>query len=188
MNIGGLLRYFIKLGINRLLGQPQVAEISGQPKACVYVRVSTKKQEEVGNLERQRTRVVNYCIEKGYALIGVYSDIASGLNPKRRGLAKLLTAVKKGKVDLIVVEYQDRLARFGYEYIQRYCLDNGAAIEIIHQQEDPNSGEFGYDLNQELVEDLIAIVSSFSARLYGSRGGRVAKKVATVLEEAKCIE
>jgi excisionase family DNA binding protein len=188
--IGGRRR-FSESEINRLLGVSEVAEICGQPKACVYVRVSTKKQEEVGNLERQQTRVVNYCIEKGYALIGVYSDIASGLNPNRRGLSKLLTAVKKGKVDVIVVEYQDRLARFGYEYIQRYCLESGVTIEIIeegvvhashaNQQEDK-------DLNQELVDDLIAIVSSFSARLYGSRGGRVAKKVVTVLEEAKCIE
>jgi len=178
--VGGRRR-FPESEINRLLGVSEVAEISGQPKACVYVRVSTKKQEEAGNLERQRTRVVNYCIEKGYAVTGVYSDIASGLNPNRRGLLKLLSTVKKGKVDVIVVEFQDRLARFGYEYIQRYCLESGVVIEIINQQEDK-------DLNQELVDDLIAIVSSFSARLYGSRGGRVTKKVSTILEEAKCIE
>jgi putative resolvase len=62
--VGGRRR-FSESEINRLLGVSEVAEISGQSKACVYVRVSTKKQEEVGNLERQKTRVVNYCIEKG---------------------------------------------------------------------------------------------------------------------------
>ncbi|MFQ6042632.1 MAG: IS607 family transposase [Candidatus Poribacteria bacterium] len=121
-------------------------------------------------------------MEKGYAVVGVYSDIASGLNANRRGLMKLLTAVKKGKVDIIVVEFQDRLARFGYEFLTRYCLDNGVTIEIVNQQESE-------DLNQELVNDLIAHVRSFSARIYGRRGGRVAQKVATLLEEEeKCIE
>ena len=113
------------------------------------------------------------------------------MNPNRRGLNKLFSLVKEKKVDCVVVEYQDRLARFGYEFFQRYCLESGVAIEIINQQEDK-------DLNQEMVEDLISIVSSFSARIYGSRGGRVAKKVATLLaeglgtdgtaEEEKCIE
>ncbi|HIE27936.1 TPA: IS607 family transposase [Candidatus Poribacteria bacterium] len=176
--VGGRRR-FPESEINRLLGKETSRQVG--TRACVYARVSTKKQEEAGNLERQRTRVVNYCIEKGYAVVGVYSDIASGLNANRRGLMKLLTAVKKGKVDIIVVEFQDRLARFGYEFLQRYCLDNGVTIEIINQQESE-------DLNQELVNDLIAIVSSFSARIYGCRGGRVAKKVATLLEEEKCIE
>ena len=179
--VGGRRR-FPESEINRLLGKETVAFLSDQPRACVYARVSTKKQEEAGNLERQTSRVVNYCMEKGYAVVGVYSDIASGLNANRRGLMKLLTAVKKGKVDIIVVEFQDRLARFGYEFLTRYCLDNGVTIEIVNQQEPE-------DLNQELVNDLIAIVSSFSARIYGRRGGRVAKKVATLLEEEeKCIE
>ena len=198
--VGGRRR-FPESEINRLLGKETVAFLSGQPRACVYARVSTKKQEEAGNLERQTSRVVNYCMEKGYAVVSVYSDIASGLNANRRGLMKLLTAVKKGKVDIIVVEFQDRLARFGYEFLTRYCLDNCVTIEIIeegvvyashaNQQEDK-------DLNQELVDDLIAIVSSFSARIYGRRGGRVSKKVATLLaeglgtdgtaEEEKCIE
>ena len=178
--VGGRRR-FPENEITRLLGESvEETVVKGHPRACVYVRVSTKKQEESGNLERQRIRVVDYCIEKGYAVVGFHSDVASGLNPNRRGLMKLFDAVKKGKVDVIVVEFQDRLARFGYEYIKHYCLDNGVTIEIINQQEHK-------DLNQELVDDLISIVSSFSARLYGSRGGRVAKKVATVLEEAKCI-
>ena len=190
--VGGRRR-FPENEITRLLGksvEETVVKIKGHPRACVYVRVSTKKQEESGNLERQRIRVIDYCIEKGYAVVGFHSDVASGLNPNRRGLMKLFDAVKKGKVDIIVVEFQDRLARFGYEYIKHYCLDNGVTIEIINQQEDAEglaSMAPRQDLNQELVDDLISIVSSFSARLYGSRGGRVAKKVATVLEEAKCI-
>jgi len=99
-------RRFPESEINRLLGQPQVADIKGQPKAGVYVRLSTKKQKASGNLERQQTRVVNYCIEKGYAVIGVYSDIDSGLNPNRRGLMKLF-AVKKEKVKRLLSKLQN---------------------------------------------------------------------------------
>lgn len=169
-------RRFSEDEIFRLLGKPSL-EVGKKVRAVIYARVSTLKQADAGNLERQRARLASYCLEKGYAIVDSFSDIASGLNPNRRGLNKLFLLVKENKVDCVVIEYQDRLARFGYEYIQRYCQDLGVAIEILNQQED-----------QELVDDLISIVSSFSARIYGRRGGRVAKKVATLLEEEKCIE
>lgn len=174
-------RRFSENEIQRLLGKPLGASVRENVRAVIYARVSTLKQAEAGNLERQQARLASYCLEKGYAIVASFSDIASGLNPNRRGLNKLLGLVKEKQVDFVVIEYQDRLARFGYEYIQRYCLDNGVAIEILNQQENK-------DLNQEMVDDLISIVSSFSARIYGSRGGRVAKKVAILLEEEKCIE
>jgi len=174
-------RRFSEDEILRLLGKSSLVEVGKKVRAVIYARVSTLKQADAGNLERQQARIASYCLEKGYAIVDSCNDIASGLNSNRRGLNKLLKLVKEKKVDCVVVEYQDRLARFGYEYIQRYCLDNGVTIEVLNVTENK-------DFHQELVDDLIAIVSSFSARIYGSRGGKVAKKVATLLEEEKCIE
>ena len=194
-------RRFSEDEILRLLGKPSLAEVGKKVRAVIYARVSTLKQADAGNLERQLSRLASYCLEKGYAIVDSFSDIASGLNENRRGLNKFFSLVKEKKVDCVVVEYQDRLARFGYEYIQRYCLDNRVAIEILeegvvhasHTNQQENKGfdtlrTQPKDFNQELVDDLIAIVSSFSARIYGRRGGRVAKKVSAVLEEEKCIE
>ena len=73
-------------------------------------------------------------------------------------LKKLLNQIKEGRVKKVIIEYPDRLARFGYEYLKAY----GVELDIIHPKE---MGE----LQKELAEDLIAIVSSFAARIYGHR-------------------
>ena len=77
--------------------------------------------------------------------------------------------MKKGSVKKIIIEYHDRLARFGYEYL-KFILDSfGVELVILHGKDQPE------DLQQELAEDLISIVTSFAARIYGKRGGH--KKV-----------
>jgi putative resolvase len=84
------------------------------------------------------------------------------VNENRRGLRKLLNQVKEGRVKKVIIEYPDRLARFGYEYL-KFILDAyGVELEIIHPKETE-------ELQKELAEDLIAIVSSFAARIYGHR-------------------
>jgi predicted site-specific integrase-resolvase len=77
------------------------------------------------------------------------------------------------EVDKIVIEYHDRLARFGFRYLENHCRQMGVEIEVM---EDNDSKE----PDQEMVEDLIAIITSFSARLYGTIGGR---KVTQCLDE-----
>ena len=137
-------------------------------QAFLYVRVSTKKQEESGNLLRQKERLMNYAIEQGLHIAGVYEDVASGLNENRKGLSKLLKEMKNQKVSYLIIEYKDRLARFGFSYLENHLRELGC--EIIIAEEKQMSEE------QELVDDLIAITTSFSARIYGKRGG---KKVST---------
>lgn len=106
-----------------------------------------------------------YGKSKGYEYI-VISEIASGVNEKRRGLRTLLNKVKNGEVEKVIIEYPDRLARFGYEYIKIFLISFGVKIIVIEEPEEPE------DLNKELAEDLIAIVTSFAGRVYGKRGGR----------------
>lgn len=80
-------------------------------------------------------------------------DVVSGLNEKRRGLKKLFDYVVNGKVNIVVVSYKDRLTRFGFKYLEEFFRSHGVRIEVIFGKEPKN-------LQQELVEDLIAIVTS----------------------------
>lgn len=109
-------------------------------------------------------------------MTSIYTEIASGLNENRRELTKLLKEAHKGNIDIIIIEYKDRLARFGYKYLEQYFLSHKVAIEVIETNEEKSPRE-------ELVNDMIAIVTSFSARIYGKRGGRVAKKLMETIRQ-----
>lgn len=157
-----------------------VGESPPSERACgIYARVSTKKQEQMGNLARQEERLVAYAMANGYEVAVAASDVASGLNTKRRGLAKVVKAAQEGTISTVVIEYPDRLARFGYEYLEKLFCVLGVNLVVV----DDEGGEGG-DAENELVNDLLAVVSSFAARLYGARGGRkVRQEVAVVLAE-----
>ncbi|WP_027718488.1 IS607 family transposase [Desulfovirgula thermocuniculi] len=149
--------------INRILG---TGGIKAEPDTVVlYARVSTKKQADAGNLERQLERLRAYARERGYRVVAEHSDVASGLNQNRRGLERVLKAAERGEFKKLLIEYPDRLARFGYAYLERHLKYRGVEIEVTSQKEPE-------DAHAELVQDLLAIVTSFSARLYGARGGR----------------
>jgi len=93
------------------------------------------------------------------------SDIASGLKTDREGLLKLLDYVVNRQVDVIVVTYRDRLTRFGLEYLEYFFRQYGVRVEAV-------LGEEPKETRQELVEDLIEVVSSFAGKLYGLRSRR----------------
>lgn len=95
--------------------------------------------------------------------------MASEINENRRELHRMLKKVEEDDITIVLAEYKDRIARFGYEYIERYCRSHKTKIECIEQQENQT-------LNEEMVEDMISIMTSFSARLYGRRGAKQIKK------------
>lgn len=147
-------------------------------KVFIYARVSTKKQQESGNLERQIARLTEYAIKKGYIIQAIYKEVASGINENRKNLSKLLNETKEHPKSIILIEYKDRLARFGYSFLEKYIQDNDCSIEIMKQKEANDE--------QELVEDMIAITTSFSARMYGKRGGKKAiKELQTILTKGE---
>jgi len=149
--------------INRILG---TGGVKAAPEAVVlYARVSTKKQADAGNLERQMERLRQYAQGKGFTVRAEFTDIASGLNQKRRGLANVLKMAEQGECKKLLIEYPDRLARFGYEYLERHLRYCGVEIIAITEQEPE-------DTQTELLRDLLSIVTTFSTRLYGARGGR----------------
>ena len=104
--------------------------------------------------------------------------LLSGLNENRRGLRRLLKMAREGKIDKVVVEFQDRLARFGFKYLETYFAAFDVQVEVTGGNE-PKS------LQQELVDDMPAILASFSAKLYGHRSRRFRKRVREAMKDVE---
>ena len=126
-----------------------------------YARVSSKKQSD--DLERQVNNINQY-LSSIYDNFDIITDIGSGINYKKPGLMKLIEKINKKEVDLIVVLYKDRLVRFGFELIEYFAALNNVKIEILDKI-DKNQDE-------ELVEDLIQIITVFSCKIQGKRKGK----------------
>jgi len=156
--------------VRRILSGVKPSEI----RAVIYARVSSHKQKKDGNLNRQIERLRSYCSAKGYKVVDVITDVASGLKEDRSGLQKLFDIVERHQVDVVVVEFRDRLTRFGFEYLKRYFESHRVRIEVVEESEK------GY--MEELIEDLVSIVISFAGRIYGKRSQKF-KKIKKVVEE-----
>ena len=131
---------------------------------CIYARVSSSENKD--NLERQKERLVSYCNAKGYKVSKIITEIGSGLNDERKKLESILM---DKSINLIVVEHKDRLARFGLNYIQKLLELDNRKIEIINSQTNDED---------DLMQDFVSIITSFTARLYGRRRSkRITEKV-----------
>ena len=134
-----------------------------------YCRVSSSDQKE--DLQRQIENVSQYCIANGYQF-QVISDLGSGLNYNKKGLRELIELICSNQIERIVVNYKDRLIRFGFELIEQLCGIYNVRIEVINLTEDKTYEE-------ELVEDVLSVITVFSAKLYGSRSHKSKKIIAT---------
>lgn len=105
--------------------------------------------------------VSDYYSAKGYQF-KILQDLGSGLNYNKKGLKELIQLICHKEIERVVINYKDRLIRFGYEIIEQLCLINNVEVEIINHSEDRNYEE-------ELEEDVLSVITVFSARLYGSR-------------------
>jgi putative resolvase len=127
----------------------------------LYGRVSGRGQK--GDLDTQLARLSAWAqTERAGKPTLVLSDIGSGLKATRRQLQRLLKLVRKDQVAEIVVTYPDRLTRFGQEYLQVLFDSFGVTLTILELGEDKT-------VEQELTDDLLALIASFSGRLYGMR-------------------
>jgi putative resolvase len=169
-------RRFTEEELLRVLGA-QASSRPQVPRAALYARVSTQKQQQAGHLDRQMERLREHARIQGYEIVVALSETGSGVNENRPRLHRLLRMVRDGEVDIVVVEYKDRLARFGYRYLERYITDFGAVVDVLEDQ------AVNGNSHEELVKDLIAIVTSFSARIYGARGANVAQRVKQTLQD-----
>lgn len=123
-----------------------------------YARVSSKKQ--IDDLERQVNNLKLY-LDNKYKDYDIITDIGSGINYTKKGILSLIDKINKKEVDVIVVLYKDRLLRFGFEIVEYFARINNVKIEVLDKK---NKTE-----DEELVEDLIQIITVFSCRLQGRR-------------------
>ena len=127
-----------------------------------YARVSSIKQ--LDDLERQIENIKQYMASK-YESYDIITDVGSGINYNKKGLLSLIEKINKKEIDVIVILYKDRLLRFGFELIEYFAKINNVKIEIIDNTMDKTQ-------DQELVEDLVQIITVFSCKLQGKRKGK----------------
>ena len=87
-------------------------------RCALYARVSSVRQEQDGNLARQTARLAEAARARGYEVVAVISEQESSLNEKRRGMKKLLQLVKEQAIEVVLIEYPDRLVRFSFGYLE----------------------------------------------------------------------
>lgn len=119
-----------------------------------YTQSSSENRD---NLAGQADRLVGYCIAKGYQIQQVVKEVGSGVNDNR---AKFLALLADTGITRIVVEHRHRATRFGFRYLETLLEQQGRVIEVVNLAEDEQ---------EDLISDLVGIVYSFCARLYGQR-------------------
>lgn len=164
---GGHRRY-LPSELMRLRGEdPQ--QFDNENRVVVYCRVSSHGQKP--DLERQVGRVLGWCVEKSYHVTETLSEVGSGMSDGRPKLKKLFRLVEQRKCNKVVVEHKDRLCRFMFNFLNSYFESHGVKIEWVEDV-------LGKSYEDELVSDMLALMSSFSAKIYGKRSAanRAARK------------
>jgi predicted site-specific integrase-resolvase len=124
-------------------------------KCAIYARESFS--ENKSSLESQTDGLKKYATAKGYQIVSITQEIASGINDDRKKLHQLL---QQKNFDVLLVEHKDKLTRFGFKWFETLCPFK---IEVINLAENET---------HDLMFDLVSIITSFCARLYGQRRGR----------------
>ena len=127
----------------------------------IYVRVSSHDQQKHGDLDRQAL----FLVENVSGLINplISKEVGSGLNDNRKQLQKLIKMVCNNEVNNVYITYKDRLTRFGYRYLETVFSAHGVQIIIVKDE------LVSKTVQEELVEDMMSLIASFSGKLYGLR-------------------
>ena len=139
-----------------------------QKKDVIYARVSSHDQKRSGDLDRQIVFLIEHTA--GLQNPVVLKEVGSGLNDGRVQLQKLLHMVCRGEVRNVYVTYKDRLTRFGYRYLETIFELHGVSIIVV------KDSEVEKQVYEELVEDMLSLLTSFSGKLYGLRGKKLKKE------------
>jgi putative resolvase len=143
-SVGGHARYSVD-------SLKQLAHSADNREIILYARVSSTTQQD-------ELKTQSEYISRAYPQCRVISEIGSGMNFKRKKFLEIMESVAKKEVKLIVIAHKDRLMRFGFEFIEWFCTLNNCQIEIIN-----NTYKTPH---RELVDDFMAIMQYFSAKLY----------------------
>lgn len=168
---GGHRRFLVQEIQRFLSGKEGCSKDKAPPsnKCALYGRVSSHKQNKRGDLERQINVMKSRVKDENMEIYRIYKDVGSGLNTKHKGLWRLLKDAKTNKFSTIFVNYKDRLTKFGYKYLKNYLSEFGVKLVYLNKLSDKSP-------ESEMVEDLVAIIHSFSGKLYGLRSGKNREK------------
>ncbi|GET37667.1 IS607 family transposase [Microseira wollei] len=152
-----------------------------------YARVSSHDQKN--DLTRQIQVLEAFSGSNGWQFETI-QDLGSGLNYNKKGLKRLLSRILKGDVGRLVLTHKDRLLRFGAELVFAICEEMETEVVIINKSAVREASPTGEELSfeQELVQDMIELVTVFSARLYGARSRKNKKLIdgiSNVIDEVK---
>ena len=145
-------------------------KVEQQRKTIAYARVSSHDQKP--DLQRQIEMLELYCSSQGWSF-EVISDLGSGMNYHKKGLKRLLDDILDNKIDRLVLTHKDRLLRFGAELVFALCEARQVEVVIINQGEN-------LSFEEELAQDVLEIITVFSARLYGSHSKKNKKLIEAV--------
>lgn len=178
----GKLRTVRTVGNQRRIPIEEIWRLRRQGKrserCALYARVSSVRQEQDGNLARQIARLREAATSRGYEVVQTITEQASSLNERRKGMQKLLSLIGEQAVDVVLIEYPDRLVRFGFGYLEQAFAWKDVRLEVLDppKQQEPT---------EELIQDMLTIVTLFAGRLYGHRAKGVRKRVETMLKECE---
>jgi predicted site-specific integrase-resolvase len=139
-----------------------------EKKIALYSRVSSNEMKE--NLTRQENRLKEYANRNNYTIVKSVKEIGSGMNDNR---PKLISLLNDDSWNILLIENKDRLTRFGFNYIKTLLEQQGKKIILINEIEEDN---------HSLMDDLISIIYSFSARIYGLRRKKNKEDIIKFLE------
>lgn len=171
----------ISPGGTRRYNQDKILQITGKelPEiekderiSIAYARVSSHDQK--ADLQRQAQVLELYCAEHGYKY-ELITDLGSGMNYYKKGLTTLIHKILENNVRRLILTHKDRLLRFGAELIFSICEAKGVEVVIL------NKGEEKASFEEDLANDVLEIITVFSARLYGSRS----RKIKRIIEQLR---
>ena len=164
--VGGHRRYR-ESDVRVMLGEQAEADIRNN--VVIYNRVSSQDQKQKGDLDRQKVRNYDYCTKHGYTVIESFEECGSGMNDSRPKLKRIIEMAGQGKFQKLIIEHKDRLTRFNFLLFVLFFKQLGVDV-ICVEEVLPKSFE------NELVEDMLGLLSSFSSKIYGRRSHQNKKK------------
>jgi len=151
----GGTRYYSEQQLNKYINK----EVEKTKCIYIYSRVSNRGQKD--DLVNQQEFLKQYANAKGYIVVDIITDIASGMNFKRKNWNKLLKKVINKEVSKIIIAHKDRFVRFGFDWFEEMCRLFDCEIEIVNNEK--------LSPQEEMIQDLISIIHIFSCRIYGLR-------------------
>jgi predicted site-specific integrase-resolvase len=147
-------RYYDESDVRKVFGEPE-----RQRNVVVYCRVSSSIQKD--DLQHQIEAMEKFCLNAAIAVDEWITEIGGGMNFKRKRFLKLMDDIQQGKISKLLIAHKDRLCRFGFDFFERMAKEYGTEMIIVNQE--------SLSPQKEMVEDLLAIIHTFSCRLYGLR-------------------